>query len=308
MDDSFERVIAGFAQQQHGIVTLAQVRASGGSRIAIDRRIRSGRWHSIDRGVYAVAGAPATWHQSLLASVLAVGNGAVAAGRSAAALLRLPGFAGGPIEVVVLRPCQRRARRGSTRQTKLLPLDHCTAIEQIPVTSVPRTLFDLAATLHPGRVERAIDHALAQRLVPVHRLWDTFLDLAERGRSGTVVMRALLLERGPGYVAPASELEARFLQLLRGFGLPGPDRQVSLGDAEGLIGRVDFRFRAAGLVVETDGRRYHSALLDRELDERRDRRLEAIGHQVLRLTWKDIVEHPAECAALVAGRLSVKAA
>jgi very-short-patch-repair endonuclease len=197
---------------------------------------------------------------------------------------------------------------GDVRQTKLILPTHCTEVDQIPVTTVCRTIFDLAGSLRPGRTERALDHSLAFGLAPIERFWDVFMDLARRGRSGTVVMRALLMARGPEYIAPESELEARLLQLLREHGLPVPHQQVDFGDERGWIGRVDFRIPRTTLIVETDGRRYHSALLDTQSDRLRDERLAAIGLTVLRLTWKDIVEQPADCAARIAAELLTQAA
>jgi very-short-patch-repair endonuclease len=309
MDRDFDVRINRIAERQHALVSVDQVTLEGGTFGAVDHRLRSNRWRHAERGVYAIVGAPETWHQRLLAAVLAVGADAVAGGRSAAALHRLPGFHPTPVEVLVLRPCQRKPQHGVVRQTKRLPARHVTTVESIPVTAIPRTVFDLATNELPaGRVERALDHALAYELAPIERFWDVFLDLAKRGRKGTTLMRALLLARGPDHVAPASELEARFLELLRTHRLPRPEQQVDLGDADGWVGRVDFYFRSVGLVVEADGRRYHSALLDRENDRVRDARLRAAGLEVVRLTWQDIVERPVECATWLSEELRQRAA
>jgi very-short-patch-repair endonuclease len=175
------------------------------------------------------------------------------------------------------------------------------------VTALPRTIFDLAGHVPMGRVARALDHSLAFRLAPVGRFWDVFFDLAQRGRTGTRVMRVLLNERAGHYVAPASELEARFRTMVKQYALPEPRSQVDVGDDEDRIGRVDFLF-AGGVVVETDGRRYHSALLDQQSDSERDTRLRASGRRVLRFTWCDIVEHPDACVAAIRTELELKAA
>jgi len=107
-------------------------------------------------------------------------------------------------------------------------------------------------------------------------------------------MRTILDGRGAGYVAPASELEARFVELVRVAGLPEPVRQLDAGDGDGWVGRVDFAYPDIGLLGELDGRRHHAALLDRAADEGRDTRLLAGGWRcVERFAWADVVDRPA---------------
>ena len=106
-------------------------------------------------------------------------------------------------------------------------------------------------------------------------------------------MRPLLLARGTGIVADTSDLERRFTRLLRRAGLPEPERQVLLG-AAALIGRVDFVFRSARLIVEVDGRLGHSQLLDFEDDRRRDQRAMVAGFRVVRFTYRQVSERPDE--------------
>jgi very-short-patch-repair endonuclease len=104
------------------------------------------------------------------------------------------------------------------------------------------------------------------------------------------------MERNPDFVAPESELEALFLELVEGYGLAVPERQVDLGDGDSWIGRVDFLFRGARLVVEVDGAEFHDGLADRRRDAERDERLEAAGWTVLRFRWDDVVNRPAAVA------------
>ena len=145
-------------------------------------------------------------------------------------------------------------------------------------------------------------------MVSVESLWAAFVDLAGRGRKGVAAMRAILGEREDGYVAPASELEARFLELIRARGLPEPIRQFDAGDSDEWIGRVDFAYPANGLLIELDGRRHHSAPLDRKADEHRDRRLVAGGwRQVVRFSWCDVVNCPGDVVDRLS-RLGVRVA
>lgn len=149
-------------------------------------------------------------------------------------------------------------------------------------------MVDLAGVLHPRRTERAVDSCLGAGIVSLASLHATFLELAGRGRTGTAVMRAILDDRTEGYVAPESELEARFLDLVRAAGLPEPVRQLDAGSDDRWVGRVDFAYPPFKLLLELDGRVHHSAKLDQEADEARDSILRAAGWRILRVTWHDI--------------------
>jgi len=162
-------------------------------------------------------------------------------------------------------------------------------VDGILTTRVARTLVDLAGILHPLRAERAVDSCLGSGLVTLDSLGATFSDLAGRGRKGIAVMRVVLDERPGSYVAPESELESRFLHLAHLGGLPEPVRQLNTGDDANWIGRVDFAYPDARLLVELDGRANHTSKLDRETDAGRDARLVAAGwRRIERFTWDDI--------------------
>lgn len=278
------------AERQHGLVTVGQTGDLGLTRSAILHRVRSGRWEPVGGGVYRLVGTERTWAQRLHAVVLASGPAAAASHRSAAALLCIPGFdRAGLVEVVTPRPRRHRHAGCRVHRWRVLPEDHLTIVEGIATTRVARTLIDLAGALHPARTERAVDNCLAARTVTLGTLRAAFIDLAVAGRKGIALMRRLLDERGDGYVAPASELEACFVALLRTHGLPGPARQVDVGDELGWVGRVDFAYTGARTVIELDSRRHHSSKLDVEADRVRDRRLRAAGWRVERLGWADLV-------------------
>jgi very-short-patch-repair endonuclease len=181
----------------------------------------------------------------------------------------------------------------------VLPPEHLTVVDGIAVTRVPRTLFDLAAVVHPLRAERAVDNCLASGTVSLAALGSVAAELSRKGRTGSALMRRFLEERGAGYVAPASELEARFLDLVRSAGLPEPVRQVDLGDLEHWIGRVDFAYPDVRVVIELDGRRWHDSKLDMESDQRRDQQLAAAGWRVVRVRWAQLVDEPDDVIRLL---------
>lgn len=287
------------AAEQHGLITATQAREPGLTESAIRHRLRRGRLHEVGRGVYRLPGARPTSRQRVLAGVWLAGSSAVASHTTAAGLHRLPGFDLEPIVVSI--PRGRRSLPGvRLEQTLALPDDHHRVVDGIPCTSVARTLFDLCGDVAAGRAERALDNSLVRRIVTLPSLWRVLDELARQGRRGTVLMRSLLTERSVGsYVPPASELEARFVALVREHALPEPERQVDLGDGDRWIGRVDFVWRASRLIVEVDGAPYHDGFLDRRRDHERDVALQRAGWTVLRFRWSDVVDRPAEVAATI---------
>ncbi len=86
------------------------------------------------------------------------------------------------------------------------------------------------------------------------------------------MFRRLLDERDDGQPPPESELESLLMTVLAVAGLPRPVRQLHLGNETDAIGRVDFAYKHARLVLEADSRRHHSSWLDAEADRRRTRR------------------------------------
>lgn len=291
LDLEIERLAAG----QLSLFTLRQVQALEVSESATRHRLTTGRWIVHRPSIFRLVGGPVTKRVNLMAAVLAV-PGSVASHHAAAALHGLPGFQVAPA-VTVAGTALPRLRDVEVHRTLLLLDHHQRERDGIPCTSVARTIFDLCGSVHPRRAERALDNSLARRLVTLPALGRVFNDLAEHGRGGTVLMRELLEQRPIGYVAPESELEARFMELLDAFGLPQPTRQLDVGDSDAWIGRVDFVYRNAHLVVEVDGREGHSSLLDQLADADRDQRLDASGRMVLRFGWDDIVHRGRDAAA-----------
>jgi very-short-patch-repair endonuclease len=277
------------AEQQHGVVALRQV--DGAARAA--RRSRSAHWDAVTPTVLRRRGSPQTVEQQVLIGVLDAGDGAVASHGTAAALWRLPGFAVEPVEVT----------RGGRRMSKsrpvavlhrpvLLGTHHRTETSGVPVTTLARTLFDLAGRLREERLARLVN-LVANRspgtLVSLHRLLG---ELAGRGRPGIQVMRAVLAERPVGSVLPATGLEMRFEQVLAEGGQASLRRQVDLGGHE-WIGRVDFYDATLGLVVEVDSLIHHGGPMERASDARRDGALLAVGvRKVLRVPEEHLWYHP----------------
>jgi very-short-patch-repair endonuclease len=292
MDDRLDAAVAALAAKQFGFFSRQQAMEAGATRDAIRWRVRTGRWVRAGRDVFRIAGAPVTWHGELWAALLDAGAGAVVSHRSAAALLGIPGFRQGPVEISRRESQNHRVALGRLHQTFWLPEHHTRVIGGLRTTSLARTLCDLAGSEHPLRVRRAVDTSLHRLGLALPELVAVHASLARRGRDGTVVMREIVRERDGEYTATESELEDLFVQVLEARGVPVPERQVTLGDDERAVGRVDFFNRDATLVVELNSRTYHDSLLQADADAVRAAELAALGLRYMPVRYRQLVDDP----------------
>lgn len=165
------------------------------------------------------------------------------------------------------------------------------------MTTVPRTIFDLARRTGPMVLDRAVEDALRHRLCTIGSLYRVLAELGGRGRPGTVKMRNVLVARGRDYRPTKSDMELVGRALLHD--VPGIEWEVPMTDEQGFIRSVDARVAHAGLVVELDGRRYHGQPSDVARDAAEDARLVAAGNVVHRLTWADLTVRADATRALV---------
>jgi very-short-patch-repair endonuclease len=227
-----------------------------------------------------------------MAAVLAGGEGAVLSHRSAAALWGVRFAHGSRIEVTA--PCRPRSRSVLQFHVARLPSDEVTVQRRIPVTTVPRTILDLAAVVDRHQVERAVNEAEVLRLFDALSL----RDLIERypRRAGVAALKAILAGAALGLAITRSELEERFLAFLEEARLPRPAMNVTL-EVEGHRFEVDCVWHETRLIVELDGHATHATFASFESDRRRDRLLQAAGWRVVRVTWRQLHEDPAALAA-----------
>lgn len=213
-----------------------------------------------------------------MAAVLAAGRGAVLSHRSAAALHGLRRFP----HTEVTAPTHR-TRPGIVVHTSILPFDEITVERGIPVTTVPRTLLDLAAVLPAHQVHRAFGEAEMQRCTDHLSL----VDMVDRypGRRGLRTIKEIL-DTGPAYTR--SDLEAYFLALARDADLPAPRVNSVVVGFECDCVWPDHR-----VVVEVDGGATHVTRAAFEQDRARDRTLQANGWRVIRATAHQL-EHERE--------------
>ena len=164
-----------------------------------------------------------------------------------------------------------------------------TQIDRIPVTTIERTIFDLASVCSPFTVELAIDNALRRDLTTLDELGAMLRRVGKRGRKGTKLLRSLLAERDPLYAPTESERELMLLRLLREHGLPEPERQFSIHDDVGnFIARPDLVYRDLKIAMEYDSYQHHIGKRPQVRDNRRRNAMTGIGWAVLVATPEDV--------------------
>lgn len=285
------------AQGQHGLVTVAQASALALSPRHLARS-RTRRWQPLGSGLYRLAAMSPSWRQQLMAAVLGAGPGSVVSHRAAAVLQGFEGPWKEPVEMTV--PPGRHPHLPGvivhrSRQLARVDLETRTGI---PVTTVTRSIIDLAAVAETDVVERVMEAALRARRTSLGLLSSRMAALGERGRPGIAAVRALLDSRGT-VAATESEMESRFVQLLRQAGLPQGIRQYRVRDGTGPVARVDMAFPAQQVLVELDGWKTHGTPEALAGDLRRQNRIALAlpGWVLLRFSWDDIVNQPVRTAA-----------
>jgi very-short-patch-repair endonuclease len=281
--DGVDALIAELAGRQHGVVARWQLEDAGVSRRSIEHRLHCRRLHSLHRGVYAVGHRVVSQRGRWMAAVLAAGRGAVLSHRSAAALWRMRPHSGGRIDVSA---AHNLARRPGLQPHRLpLPSDEVTIHDGIPVTTVPRTLLDLAAVIDKRALAKALEQAEILRLTdPLSPA--TVLERHPR-RRGAAKLRAAL--NTPPLPQTRSELEHIFLEALAKARLPRPETNALVGTATARY-EVDCLWREQRLIVELDGRSTHDTAAAFERDRARDRDLSARGFRVVRITSRQLAQ------------------
>jgi very-short-patch-repair endonuclease len=264
-------------RRQHGVVARRQLIEMGLSPKAIKWRVREGRLHPVQRGVYAVGRPELTQEGRWMAAVLACGPNACLSHHSAAAHWKIRPARPGPIQVSLDAAVVRRPRGVEVHRSRRLERD-VTSRRGIPLTTPTRTLLDLATTLSANQLEAAVNEADVLDLIDPEALRG---DLERRkGQPGVRPLREFLDRHT--YRMAESELERRFLRLVRRSGLPLPDTQVQIA------GRTDFHWPELGLVVETDGWRYHRTPSRQARDNRRMQQHALAGRTAVRVSHYEI--------------------
>jgi predicted transcriptional regulator of viral defense system len=286
-----ERAIAALAARQHGVVARWQLIELGLTSRAITYRVSIGRLHVVHRGVYAVGHRRVTARGRWMAAVLACGSGAVLSHRSAAALWGFLDAASPRVDVTTPSRSGSSVPRIRRHRVRHLPPEDTTKVDGIPVTTLARTLFDLAEVLDQDALERAFEAAERSELLDMRAIELT----CERspGRRAHKRLRCLLASLSSA-LPTRSELERLFHRVCRLTDLPLPQVNVLV---EGL--EVDAFWPAHRLVVELDSFEFHKTRAAFERDRARDTTLLLAGYRVVRITYRRLRDDPDEVAETV---------
>ena len=301
-DHELDRTIGAIARRQHGVLSLRQAQQAGATKAMIATRLRVGGLVKLAPRVLAVSSHPATWQRQFKAAELNT-PGSALADRSAAVVHEIEGFR--VLRPTVVGPPTANTRSGLATVRRSATIQ-ATTVGGIRVTTLPRTLFDLLACSPLPQVERAVDDCLVGRRLSLNALAavERLATGARLANAGT--WRALVEERsGDGWVPSSSELEGRLYRLLDEL----PDhvtvqRQATPPWWKAGSQRVDAYLPGWRLIVEADGRRWHTRLADFDRDQWRDNLAAAHGHLVIRFTHLHLTCRLAEArdVVLAAGR------
>jgi Transcriptional regulator, AbiEi antitoxin/Protein of unknown function (DUF559) len=283
--------IAAMATQQGGVASRAQLAALGLSRSAISRWVAAGRLHRIHPGVYSVGHSALSLDARLRAALLYGGGRAVFSHTTAAWLWRLIDVEPKRIHLTV------PGRRSSLPGVRIHRSRHVNVTEHLGhrLTSVARTLVDLAAMLSYHDLRRALAEADYRRLLSVEELRSAL----KSGLHGSRALRRAIDQHLPELAQTLSVLEDRFLELCEAAGLPMPEVNAVLGGV-----KVDALWRGQRLVAELDGAVAHGGWAQASRDRERELALRSMGFRVVRYTWRQITERSTEVAADIRRQLA----
>ena len=271
--------LARFADRQNGVVTRRQLLTAGWSGSAIDRRVRSGALIVVYPGVYRVGHAAPSVAASYSAAVLACGPGAVLADRAAGSMQKL--VRGRVPKPAVLASKKRRIEGVLITRCRRLDRRDVTRMHNIPITTVARTVVDLAARRDYDEIARAVHQAQV-----LHGVRPQHVEAVLRRRpnaAGAGLLRDILLG-GP----LLDKLERAFHAMLGQAGLPLPEVNRRTDGHH-----VDCRWPDHRLTVELTSFRYHNSRQSWEDDRQRRREARDRRDRFREYTWRDVVEEPA---------------
>jgi very-short-patch-repair endonuclease len=282
-----DAAVRALAAAQWGVVSRRQLLDAGLTRSMIGDRIRAGRLLRLHPGVYAVGHARLRREGHWLAAVLGVGPGAVLSHRDAAGLHALR--PANHVRVDVTTTANRSSRSGiRVHRTRSLDAEDITTVHGIPVTTVARTLVDLAGVVPRDHLARAVKEAERRGVFDLAAVQAAMARTRGRTGSGHRALRAAIEEHAAlGLSATRSPLEAAFLRLVRDADLPIPASNATIEGIE-----VDAVWRAQRIAVELDGWADHHDRQAFERDRERDATLTAAGWRVLRLTHRQVTRRP----------------
>jgi hypothetical protein len=251
-----EALCRGYAAEHHGVIPGRAARSLGMTHRMIASAVKSGRWRRHGRDIFILDGASESFRQ-LAASASA--RQAVCSHRCAAALYGLDGVKANKIEIVTTRPFKLMGLPHSVivHRTCHLPDDHISEHEGVALTSVGRTLLDLAGVSGYDVMRRATMSAVDKGLTSPEQLIGQLRCCAQMGRPGSAAFRRFLLEMDWDLDPSDSDLEDLAFSLIVEAGCPRPKRLFKVYDEGLLLGELDLAFPSHRIGVEVDSFAFH---------------------------------------------------
>jgi very-short-patch-repair endonuclease len=289
------------AGRQMGAFSFRQAIELGFPTSTIGRRLATGTWTRRFPGVYLAAGVPPSRELDLWCAVLAVGLRRGVISHEAAALLhgaeRLPTE---PVTLTAAHGTHHRLSGLFVHQIDDMRPGQRMLLRGLPVSAPARAVVELGATRAVDVIGRVADDLVRSCQTTYADIAAVLADLARPGKPGIEKVARMLDERGDGFVPPASELERALFAVLDAGGLPAPERQVPLPGRAAVAGLVDGAYRDAQIVLEADGRRWHTRMEAARRDRFRDAQVVRAGWVPLRFVYEQINHDPGEVCAVVA--------
>ena len=282
------------AARQHGVVGRSQALDCGLTSHQIRVRLESGEWWAVDANVFVLRSSPATWERKMHSAVVSRPK-ALVAGRSAGYLHDFTGFRPGKPEILV--PFQGNARSPLARVIRSRHFDRVgtVEIEGFTCTSIAETVLTLSLRESAQTIERVVDDRIAAGSLRIPD-FDPILDRLLKARQrGLPTLRRIVAERdSEAYQPPTTELERLLYELLDRAELPAYVRQLPISYPK-TRATVDAYIPDWWMIVEGDGRRWHTRKADFERDRRRDNEAAAAGFLVIRLSYQMLRNDPGGC-------------
>lgn len=292
--------LAMLAARQGGAFSRLQAVRTGFPTSTIGRRLQSGIWHPVHPGVYVVAGAAHDRATELWSAVLATGHDAVVTHESAALLHGAERLSPEPLTLTSRHGTHHRIDGTVVHQIDDLLPAHRTTLNGLPVSTPARAVVELGATSSAEVVGRVADDLVQLRRTTYTAIGAVLAQVSRPGKPGIARVAEALDRRGDGFVPAHSELESALFAALEAGGLPPPVRQLPLPGRGPIRGIADGGYIDAKIVLEADGRRWHSRVEAARRDRERDAQVVRAGWVPLRFVHEQIVGDPSSVCAVVA--------
>lgn len=284
---------------QHGLVTLQQCRDDGMTRAQLRTLVRSGRLERLAPSVYGQPDRGPSWHRSLWLAHLHAGPDSCISHLAAA---RLHGCEEAP-EGAVSITCSPGTRSGPPDARRHLQTDvtadDIEKIDGLPVTTLIRTVVDLASVMHIARLRVLAKREITDGRVTAAQIGGRLDDLRRSGKPGVLKLCQVLDDAGPGEGLARSRLEQLLDEALKIGGLPAPVHEYPLPGRGAVTGFVDRCWPEAQWIVEADGRKWHTRHLRFEHDTTRRLEAQGAGFETTPVIWEHLSSDPEGTATLL---------